>query len=153
MFFFGGYHIGAGYRFSEFRVRASIIKGGTYDSEPRGINNSKDYFKRFYSKPGYGIFFGYNVWQNWEIYAYVERHTFEIEQIATSDKRTIISIDYGLGTSYQLFVGKWFYLQPGIHSYFRDSQSVMFSKGKEYTIPQVDISLVFRAGIRIWQAD
>ncbi len=153
MFFYGGYHFGIGYRFSDFRIRASVIKGGTYDVEPNGINNSKDSFERYYAKPGYGIFFGYNIWQNWDFYTYIERHTFGITQKASSQELMLYSTDFGFGTSYQLFIGKWFYLQPGVHFYFRGSQSVQFTNGQDYSIPQVDISPVIRAGIRIWQID
>jgi hypothetical protein len=153
MFFYGGYHLAIGYRFSSFRVRVSVIDGGTYDAEPYGVDNSKEYFKRYYAKPGYGIFFGYNVWQNWDIYMYLERHTFGIEQKATSEELMMHSTDFGLGTSYQLFIGKWFYLQPGVHFYFRGPQSVYFSDGREYSIPRMDISPVIRAGIRIWQIE
>ena len=153
MFLYGGYHLAIGYRFSSFRVRVSVIDGGTYDAEPYGVDNSKEYFKRYYAKPGYGIFFGYNVWQNWDIYMYLERHTFGIEQKATSEELMMHSTDFGLGTSYQLFIGKWFYLQPGVHFYFRGPQSVYFSDGREYSIPRMDISPVIRAGIRIWQIE
>jgi len=151
MFFYGGYHLGIGYRFSEFRLRASIIKGGTYNVEPNGLNNSKELFHRLYARPGYGIFFGMNVLENWELYTYIERHTFGIEQIATFENRTMYSTDFGAGTSYQVFVGRWFYLQPGFHLYIRSSQSIVFTNGKEYSLPRMDISPVIRAGIRIWQ--
>ena len=153
MFFYGGYHLGIGYRFSSFRVRVSVIKGGTYNAEPYGVNNASNNFERYYAKPGFGIFFGYNVWQNWDVYTYLERHTFGIRQKSTSEEIMIHSTDFGIGTSYQLFIGRWFYLQPGVHFYFRGSQSIEFSNGQEYSIPRIDISPIIRAGIRIWQSE
>jgi hypothetical protein len=153
MFFFGGYHLGIGYRFFHFRLRASVIRGGSYDAEPAGVNNSTESFKRYYAKPGYGIFFGYNIWKNWETYSYIERHAFGIEQKATSEQVLMHSTDFGLGSSYQLFLGKWFYLQPGLHFYFRQAHLVGFSNGQKYSVPQMDISPVIRAGIRLWKIE
>jgi hypothetical protein len=46
MFITGGYHFAVGYRYRKFRVRLSIINGGTYDAEKVGLKtrllNSKD---------------------------------------------------------------------------------------------------------------
>ncbi|WP_207382688.1 hypothetical protein [Flavobacterium subsaxonicum] len=61
MFFTGGYHFALGYRYKKFRLRASIINGGTYNAEKAGINNSSTDFKRYYTTSP-GVFFGYNVW-------------------------------------------------------------------------------------------
>ena len=33
MFFTGGYHVGVGYRYDKFRVRVSVINGGTYNAD------------------------------------------------------------------------------------------------------------------------
>ena len=48
MFLSGGYHFAVGYRYERFRVRVSIINGGSYDAETAGVNNSSAEFKRFY---------------------------------------------------------------------------------------------------------
>ena len=66
MFLTGGYHFAVGYRYKRFRVRVSVINGGSYDAETAGINNSSASFKRFY-KTSPGLFLGYNVWRNLEL--------------------------------------------------------------------------------------
>ncbi|MEZ4958533.1 MAG: hypothetical protein R2830_01820 [Saprospiraceae bacterium] len=151
MFFTGGYHFGAGYRYGKFRVRVSVINGGDYDAEPAGFSNSKSEFKRYY-KTSPGIFFGYNVWKNLELYTFTEFHTFEIEQKSTGLKRDIHSTDFGGGVSYQFFLGRHVYLQPGLHLYLRSDKSVDFEDA-QYTIPNVDFSPVLRIGCRLWKKE
>lgn len=148
MFLTGGYHIGIGYRIDKFRFRVSVINGGTYDAEPAGTKNSSPDFKRYY-KTSPGFFFGYNVWRNLEIYSYLELHTFEIEQKSTGLKKEIHSTDIGGGISYQFFIGKYIYLQPGMHIYLRSDNSANFN-GVIYNIPNVDIAPVIRIGYRFW---
>lgn len=148
MFFTGGYHIGAGYRYKKIRVRVSVINGGTYDVEPAGIVNSSPEFKRYY-KTSPGFFLGYNVWRNLEIYSFLEFHNFEIEQTSTGLKRDIYSTDIGGGISYQFFFGRHIYLQPGIHIYLRGDKSANFNE-TIYHIPNADISPVIRIGYRLW---
>ena len=150
MFLYGGYHIGLGYRYERFRVRVSVINGGDYNAEKAGISNSYPEYKRYY-KTSPGLFLGCNVWKNLEVYGYLEHHTFETEQMATNEKQQLVSNDVGLGISYQAFIGKTFYIQPGIHSYFRDKQSLTFSDNSTYTIPAVDLSVVVRVGVRLWE--
>jgi len=151
MFFTGGFHFALGYRYEQFRVRISVINGGKYDAETAGINNSSDNFKRYY-KTSPGVFLGYNVWRNLEIYTYLEFHTFQIEQKATGLKQNLHSTDCGAGISYQFFIGKYVYLQPGMHIYLRKDKSLDFN-GVNYSIPNVDLSPVIRVGIRLWQKD
>lgn len=149
MFLFGGYHFAIGYRYKKFRVRASIINGGTYNAETVGINNLSPSFKRFYNTSP-GIFLGYNVWKNLELYTYLESHTFGIEQQSTGIKKNLKSIDTGLGLSYQFFIGRVFYVQPGLHLYLRRNNSVDFGDVR-YTISNADISPVLRIGARLWR--
>lgn len=149
MFFTGGYHFALGYRYHKFRVRVSVINGGTYNAETVGVNNSSPAFKRFYNTSP-GIFFGYNVWKNLEVYTYLESHTFSIEQESTGIKKDIKSIDTGLGLSYQFFIGRIFYVQPGVHLYLRRNNSADFGDVR-YNIPNADISPVIRIGARLWQ--
>ena len=149
MFLYGGYHFAVGYRYRKFRVRVSVINGGTYDAEPVGLKNSSPQFKRFYNTSP-GIFLGYNVWKNLEIYTYLESHTFGIKQESSGITKDIHSIDTGLGISYQFFIGRVFYVQPGIHLYLRGSKSADFS-GTQYNIPNADVSPVIRIGARLWK--
>lgn len=149
MFFYGGYHVGLGYRYNKFRVRISVINGGSYDAEPAGVNNSSPEFKRYY-KTSPGFFFGYNVWRNLEVYSFLELHTFEIEQASTGLTQDIHSTDIGGGISYQFFFGKHIYLQPGIHLYLRGDNNADFN-GTIYNIPNADISPVVRLGYRFWR--
>lgn len=149
MFVTGGYHFAVGYRYRKFRVRVSIINGGTYDAEPVGLKNSSPEFKRFYNTSP-GIFLGYNVWKNLELYTYLESHTFSIKQESSGITKDIHSIDTGLGISYQFFIGRVFYVQPGLHLYLRGSKSADFS-GVQYNIPNADISPVIRVGARLWK--
>ncbi len=107
MFLTGGYHIGVGYRYEKLRVRVSVINGGSYDAEKSGVNNSSADFKRYY-KTSPGVFLGYNVWKNLEVYTYLELHTFQIEQKSTGMKKDLFSVDAGGGVGYQFFIGKSF---------------------------------------------
>lgn len=147
MFITGGYHLGVGYRYKKFRVRISVINGGSYNAEKLGVNSSED-FKRYY-KTSPGIFLGYNVWKNLDIYTYVEAHKFEIEQKSTGIRKDLRSTDFGGGVGYQFFIGHHFYLQPAIHVYLRSSKSLYFDDIK-YSIPNMDISPVIRIGYRFW---
>ena len=148
MFLTGGYHFAVCYRFDKFRVRASVINGGNYDAEPAGLTNSKADFQRYY-QPSPGFFLGYNVWKNLEVYTFLELHTFEIEQKSSGLKKDIHSTDFGGGVSYQFFVGKRFYLQPGLHLYLRSDKSAQFNQST-YNIPNIDFAPVFRVGYRLW---
>jgi hypothetical protein len=149
MFFTGGYHVAVGYRYKKFRVRASIINGGTYDAETDGIENSSPEFKRYYTTSP-GVFFGYNIWRNLELYTYLEFHTFEITQTSTGNKQNVKSTDTGLGISYQFFIGRVFYIQPGVHLYLRQDNSANFNE-TIYNIPNADFSPVVRIGARLWR--
>jgi hypothetical protein len=152
MFLYGGYHFAACYRHKHFRIRLSVINGGTYNAETAGVNNNVADYNRFYSKTGAGVFVGYNIWKNLEIYTYLERHHFRIEEKNIKESQMINSTDFGLAASYQIFIGRIFYLQPGIHFYFRRPQSLEFSNQNKYTIPTTDISPVIRAGLRIYRS-
>ena len=151
MFLTGGYHFAVGYRYERFRVRLSVINGGSYDAETAGINNSSADFKRFY-KTSPGLFLGYNLWRNLELYSYLEAHTFEIEQKSTGIRKDMHSIDTGLGLSYQFFIGRYFYVQPGMHIYLRGDKTVDFQTAS-YSVPNVDLSPVLRLGVRLWSKD
>lgn len=150
MFFTGGYHFGVGYRYNRFRVRMSIINGGTYNADGQAVSGTVDGYKRYYTTSP-GFFLGYNVWKNLELYGYYERHTFEIEQLETAAKQNLPSNDFGIGVSYQFFIGRTFYIQPGVHTYFRSEQSIQFGDGGTYTIPTFEISPVVRLGARLWR--
>ncbi|MBP1618934.1 MAG: hypothetical protein H6Q14_2761 [Bacteroidetes bacterium] len=147
MFITGGFHLGVGYRLDKFRIRASVINGGSYNAEEAGVNHSPD-FKRHY-KTSPGIFLGYNVWKNLELYTYLELHTFEIEQKNTGIKKDLFSIDTGGGVGYQFFVWKGAYVQPAFHVYLRKSKSLDFGDAV-YKISTVDLSPVIRIGYRFW---
>ena len=148
MFLTGGYHFAVCYRYNKFRLRASVINGGDYDAEPAGLSNSKADFKRYY-QPSPGFFLGYNIWRNLELYTFLELHTFEIEQKSSGLKKDIHSTDFGGGISYQFFIGKRFYLQPGLHLYLRSDKSAQFGQAT-YHIPNADFAPVFRIGYRLW---
>jgi hypothetical protein len=149
MFFYGGYHFAVGYRYYKFRLRVSVINGGTYDAEPAGLTNSSSEFKRFYNTSP-GIFAGYNIWKNLDLYTYLEFHTFGIEQKSTGVQKNIRNNDTGIGTSYQFFLGRYFYIQPGLHLYLRGDKSVYFGDAR-YNIPNADFSPVLRLGFRLWR--
>lgn len=148
MFLTGGYHFTIGYRYDKFRVRASVINGGSYNAETAGINNTSSEFKRFY-KTSPGIFFGYSVWKNLELYGFAEFHTFSIQQKSTKIEKDIHSIDLGGGVGYQFFIGRYFYIQPALHIYCRKDHSLDF-EGRKYNISNIDFSPVLRLGVRLW---
>jgi hypothetical protein len=149
MFFTGGFHYAVGYRYRQFRVRASVINGGSYNAETAGLNNSSPDFKRFY-KTSPGFFLGYNIWKNLELYTFLEMHTFAIEQTSTSIRKNIHSTDFGAGIAYQFFIGRYIYIQPGLHIYLRTDKSLDFSS-VQYHIPNFDFSPVIRVGARLWR--
>ncbi|AFD07799.1 hypothetical protein [Solitalea canadensis] len=149
MFLTNGYHFAIGYRYHQFRIRASVINGGSYNAEPAGLKNASDDFKRFY-KTSPGIFLGYNIWKNLELYTFLEMHTFAIEQKSTGIQHNIRSNDFGGGISYQFFIGRYFYVQPGVHLYLRGNESMDFN-GIKYNIPTADFSPVLRLGVRLWR--
>ena len=149
MFLTGGYHYAIGYRYHQFRLRASVINGGDYDAETAGINNSATDFKRYY-KTSPGFFLGYNIWKNLELYTFLEMHTFAIEQKNSGIRKNIHSTDFGGGIAYQFFIGRYFYIQPGLHIYLRTDKSLDFS-GVQYHIPNVDFAPVIRVGARLWR--
>lgn len=148
MFLTGGYHFAVGYRYNKFRVRVSIINGGSYNAETAGLNNNSSEFKRFY-KTSPGIFLGYSVWKNLELYGFVEFHTFSIQQKSTKIEKDLHSTDIGGGVGYQFFIGRYFYIQPALHIYCRKDKNLDF-EGIKYSIPNVDFSPVLRLGIRFW---
>ena len=150
MFFYGGWHVGVGYRYEKFRLRVSVINGGDYNADVQSLDGAIDGYKRYYTTSP-GIFLGYNVWKNLEVYGYYERHTFEVEQLSTGEKQDIPSNDVGIGISYQFFIGRTFYIQPGIHSYFRSEQSTTFTNDQTYTIPTVELTPIVRIGARLWK--
>lgn len=149
MFITGGFHFAACYRYEKFRFRVSVINGGDYDAETAGIKNSSHDFKRYY-KTSPGLFAGYNIWKNLETYAYLEFHTFEIEQKSTGIKKDIHSTDMGGGISYQFFIGRSFYIQPGFHIYLRGDNHLDFGN-QRYHIPNVDLAPVLRLGYRFYR--
>lgn len=146
MFFTGGYHLGLCYRYEKFRFRVSVINGGNYDAEPAGLKNSSSGYKRYY-KTSPGFFLGYNLWRNLELYSYLELHTFAIEQKRSGLEKNLHSTDVGAGLSYQFFIGRKFYIQPGIHVYLRGDHQADFNDEK-YNIPNVDVAPVIRLGYR-----
>lgn len=148
MFFTGGFHLGVGYRYNDFRVRLSVINGGSYNAEGAGLHNSSKEFKRYY-KTSPGIFIGYNLWRNLELYTYIELHTFEVEQKNTGVKKNLHSTDFGGGVGYQFFLWKGLYIQPAFHIYLRKEKSLNFDN-TVYNIPKIDLSPVIRIGYRFW---
>lgn len=151
MFFYGGYHVGVGYRYDKFRVRVSLIDGGNYNADSGSPDGLIKGYERYY-KPSPGFFLGYNLWKNLELYGYYEYHTFEIKQLATNETKDVISNDVGLGISYQFFIGRTFYIQPGVHTYFRSEKQVTFSDSQTYQMPTFELTPVIRLGARIWKA-
>lgn len=147
MFITGGFHAAVGYRYDRFRIRFSVINGGHYNAEKAGLNSNDD-FKRFY-KTSPGLFLGYYVWKNLELYTYFECHTYEIQQVKTGVRKDLFSMDYGAGVGYQFFIGKSFYLQPAFHLYLRKRKTLDF-EDEHYKIPGIDLSPVLRIGYRIW---
>ena len=150
MFFYGGWHVGVGYRYEKFRLRVSVINGGDYNADVQSLDGAIDGYKRYYTTSP-GIFLGYNVWKNFEVYGYYERHTFEVEQMSTGEKQDLPSNDFGIGISYQFFIGRIFYIQPGVHSYFRAEQTITFANSGTYSIPTFELTPIVRIGARLWK--
>ena len=150
MFFYGGWHVGVGYRYNKFRLRVSVINGGDYNADAQSLDGAIDGYERYYTTSP-GLFIGYNIWKNLEVYGYYERHTFEIKQLATNETVEIPSNDFGIGISYQFFIGRTFYVQPGIHSYFRAEKSLTFENNQAYTMPTFELTPIVRVGARLWK--
>lgn len=152
MFFFGGWHFGVGYRYKKIRIRASLINGGNYNVDNQSVKGKIEGYERYYTTSP-GIFAGYNVWKNLEVFGYFEYHDFDIKQLPSAERKTITSEDFGIGISYQFFIGRVFYIQPGIHSYFRGKNHTGFANGQTYNIPTTELSPVVRVGARLWRKD
>jgi hypothetical protein len=150
MFFYGGWHVGVGYRYQKFRLRLSVINGGDYNADAQSLDGAIDGYKRYYTTSP-GIFLGYNFWKNLEVYGYYERHTFEVEQLTSGEKQNLPSNDFGIGISYQFFIGRTFYIQPGIHSYFRAEKTATFENNQTYAIPTFELTPIVRVGARLWE--
>jgi hypothetical protein len=150
MFFFGGWHIGIGYRYNNFRVRFSVINGGEYNADVQSVKGEIDGYKRYYTTSP-GIFIGYNFWKNLELYGYYEKHKFDVIQLSSNETKEISSNDAGIGISFQFFIGRIFYIQPGIHIYFRAERSVTYSDNQTYSIPKVELTPIIRIGARFWK--
>lgn len=150
MFFYGGWHVGVGYRYEKFRLRLSIINGGDYNADTQSIDGTINGYERYYTTSP-GIFFGYNLWKNLELYGYYEWHTFDIKQLASDEIKQIESSDFGIGLSYQFFIGRTFYIQPGVHTYWRAEETIAFSDGGSYTIPTFELTPIIRIGARLWK--
>jgi hypothetical protein len=150
MFFTGGYHFAVCYRYRHFRFRLSIINGGGYNADDQAVGEKNSGYERYYTTSP-GFFVGYNVWKNLEVYGYYERHTFKVEQMATGEVQDLPSNDVGIGVSYQFFLGPIFYIQPGVHTYFRAEQSLIYSNLDVYKIPTFEVSPVVRIGARLWR--
>jgi hypothetical protein len=53
-----------------------------------------------------------------------------VTQKTTGFEQDIKSADYGGGLSYQFFIGRAFYIQPGIYLYLRGDKSAQFNEVK-----------------------
>jgi len=149
MFFVGGFHAGIGYRYKKFRFRMSVIDGGTFNVDGQALNRGKTGYERYYTwSPGF--FFGCNVWKNLEVYTYYENHTFKVKNLETLEERNIPSNDFGLALGYQFFIGRYFYIQPGLHSYIRAKAETEFTNGDIYKMPTMELTPVVRIGARVF---
>ena len=146
VYFSKGYHVSVGYRYNKFRFRASVINAGTFNSETKN-----DQFERFETKGTFGFFAGYNVWKNLETYLFVDRQVFDIKQKSSSEIKQVNSVTPGLGIGYQFFIGRYFYIQPAMHLYVRNSRDVKFSGNTTYSLPSTDFTPIIRLGVRPWK--
>ncbi|MDH5230810.1 MAG: hypothetical protein OEY38_12160 [Gammaproteobacteria bacterium] len=141
MYFMDGYHIAAGVRWKDIRVRASCIDGGYYDYEP---NNQR--FERNLGT-GCGLFLGYYLWKNLHAYVYVEAQNYIVHDRDTRASERFDVIDIGPGLGYQYFFFSNVYLQPAIHLYWRKKQE-KYVAGIKYTLRNIDVSPTVRVGYR-----
>lgn len=153
LYFTKGYHVALGFRYKFFRVRTSVIYGGTYDAERSGINDSADSFKRHYDYGGWGFFFGFFPFtQRWldgfHVYVFFEHHRWKIVNKANDQTAKLDSFDMGPGIGYQLVMFNYFYLQPAFHFYMRKGQTTLVG-GQPYSLPRFDCTAVLRLGIRL----
>lgn len=148
MYFYDGYHAAVAYRRGNFRFRSSIIYSEEYNAEKAGIDNNSNSFNRYYDHGSCGVFVDYFIWKGLHVFAFLERHNWLIESKKSGDLNTMSTIDYGPGIGYQYFIGDRFYIQPGVHFYFRDDKSITVGD-ETYTIPKQDRSLVLRLGWRL----
>ena len=102
MFFYGGFQAGIGYRHNNFRIRLTVINGGSFDLES-GLFSSAGEFKRFYNTSP-AVIVGYNVWRDLELYAFSKFHSFAIEQTSTGMRQNMRTYDFGLGIGYLLCI-------------------------------------------------
>lgn len=141
MYFMGGYHMAAGVRWKDLRVRASCIDGGHYEYEP---NNRQ--FERNLGT-GCGIFFGYFLWKYLHAYFYIEAQNYIVSNRDTHDSVRFDVVDIGPGLGYQYFIYKKIYIQPAAHLYWREKQQKLVG-GTRYTLRNIDVSPTIRIGYR-----
>ncbi|MGK7394705.1 MAG: hypothetical protein ACNS62_09030 [Candidatus Cyclobacteriaceae bacterium M3_2C_046] len=65
--------------------------------------------------------------------------------------KQITSNDFGIGLSYQFFLGRVFYIQPGVHTYWRAEEIILFNDGSKYIIPTFEFTPIIRIGARLWR--
>lgn len=147
VFFSQGYHVAVGYRYERFRVRLSTIDAGTFSSEP----SQPEAFRRVEGPGSLGLFVGYNAWKNLDVYGILERQNFRVSQQATGERARLPTATYGLGVGYQFFLGRTFYVQPGVHLYTRAEKAHTFGNGAAYSLATAEVLPVVRLGIRLWR--
>lgn len=148
--FYRRFHFAVGYRYHKFRFRASIINGGTYNADAQAVGDVDEGYNGItphHPDFSWDTTCGKKLWK----YGYYERHTFEVEQMATGENRISPPMISGSESVTSFLFCRTFYIQPGIHSYFRAEQSINFNDGGTYTIPTFELSPVVRIGARLWR--
>ena len=146
MFASGGYHLGFGAVYKYFRVNMTAVNAGDFDEDTGSLINADD-DKTERSEKGFGIFAGYYIWKNLELFGLLESVDYKITHTASGEVQNIETVFPGIGVLYQFFIYKSLYVNPTIHYYIRSEKQITFSDGHKYTLKQ-DVLPLFRIGWR-----
>ena len=150
MYFQEGYHVALGYRFGDFRIRASVAAMKGTDVEVNMFSSKESDFERYFDDISAGVFFDYFLWKDLHVYTFIDTQNWLIVNKENGQEKNMRSIDTGLGIGYQFFIGKKerLYVQPSFHTYVRSKKETTVG-GSKYSIPQMDPVLSFRIGYRL----
>jgi hypothetical protein len=145
---FGGYQVSVGLRSGRLRARLSTIDSGRFDLEPMAFGGHASRFERTFDDGSFQLYADWFLTRSWYVGVLAATHRWRIESETTSAAAHLRTFDAGVGTGYQWTFWRGVFLQPLVHVFLRDPQTV--SVGAErYRISGADWNAAFRLGVRL----